>query len=99
MARSATTFEKGKSGNPGGRSKAVGPNGETNAQIAAPLVPLAKQTLEEVMKDKSAPHMARVTAARDVLDRAYGKPRPAEEGGDKPDMTQILAELIAKLPS
>ncbi|GGA05685.1 DUF5681 domain-containing protein [Dyella caseinilytica] len=94
-----TSFQKGQSGNPGGRSKSVGPNGETNAQIAAPFITSAMQTLVDVMQDKKAPPIARVSAANSVLDRGLGKAKPTEDTNGKKDMSTLFTDLISKLPS
>src|SRR5262252_1354839 len=36
--------------------------------------PAALKTLNDIRKDKTAPHAARVSAAAAILDRGYGKP-------------------------
>lgn len=74
MAKSSTTFEKGKSGNPGGRSPRIGPNGETAAQLARQHTVEAIECLAEVTNNKKAPPIARVAAAGALLDRGWGKP-------------------------
>lgn len=61
------TFEKGKSGNPGGRPKDVGPIKEL-AKIHAPK---AIDTLAKAMGHKNV--RARIAASEVILDRAYGK--------------------------
>lgn len=69
-----TTWGKGKSGNPGGRSPRIGPNGETAAQLARMHTPEAIATLAEVNNNPKAPAIARVAAANALLDRGWGKP-------------------------
>ncbi len=69
-----TTFKKGVSGNPGGRSPRIGPNGETAAQLARMLTADALKTLAEVNNNPKAPAIARVAAANAILDRGWGKP-------------------------
>ena len=93
-----TTWTKGKSGNPGGRSPRIGPNGETAAQLARVHTVEAIDVLREVMMDKKATPVARVSAANGMLDRGWGKPKD-EDAGDKPDLAAVLADLISKLPS
>lgn len=72
MAKSSTTFQKGKSGNPGGRSPRVGPNGETAAQLARLHTAEAIQTLADGL---TAPEwQVRVACSQALLDRGWGKP-------------------------
>lgn len=74
MAKSSTTFKKGKSGNPGGRSPRIGPNGETAAQLARMHTADAFRWLVEVGENQRSPAMARVAAAIAIHDRGWGKP-------------------------
>lgn len=68
-----STWQKGKSGNPGGRSPRIGPNGETAAQLARMHTAEAIQTLAEGLK---APEwQIRVACAQALLDRGWGKPK------------------------
>lgn len=71
----SSRFKKGQSGNPGGRSPRVGPNGETVAQLCrgmtAELVERAKQiALSPMTENKDA-----LAAIFGLLDRAWGKPK------------------------
>lgn len=75
MAKSKTTFKKGQSGNPGGRSPRVGPNGETLTQLARAHTADALQVLVDVATDKMADANHRVSAAVAILDRGWGKPK------------------------
>lgn len=69
-----TTWKKGQSGNPGGRSPRVGPNGETVAELARAHTALAVRVLAEVCA--AAPDNAhRIAAANALLDRGWGKPK------------------------
>jgi hypothetical protein len=63
-------FEKGKSGNPGGRPKADGDLRELARRKCAKML----DVLVEIAEDKKRPPAARVTAANSVIDRGYGKP-------------------------
>lgn len=75
MAKSSTTFQKGKSGNPGGRSPRVGPNGETITQLARAHTAEALATLVEVCNAKANEPRDRIAAANAILDRGWGKPK------------------------
>jgi hypothetical protein len=97
MAKSNTTWEKGKSGNPGGRSPRVGPNGETWTQLLRSRTQQAATRLFELMAD-SDPEIA-LKAIGIWAPYAWGKPKEQnEDGSDKPDLAQTLAKLIEKLP-
>ena len=63
-------FEKGKSGNPGGRPKEIG----DLRQLAKKRTTSAIKTLVEIMLNKKSPAAARVNAACALLDRGYGRP-------------------------
>ncbi|WP_426287517.1 hypothetical protein [Luteibacter sp. E-22] len=82
-----TTWGKGKSGNPGGRSPRVGPNGESIAELARAHTVEALATLVAVCNgdvgkpDKDNPKLTlieakdRIAAANAILDRGWGKPK------------------------
>lgn len=86
-------FEKGKSGNPGGRPKVVGEVQTLARQSTAEAV----ETLRDIMRDKKAPPAARVTAANSILDRGYGRPsQTINSGGRDTPLEQLSdAELNA----
>jgi len=94
--KNKTTWEKGKSGNPGGRSPKVGPNGETLAQLARAHTADAVKTLAEIMGAVINEPKDRITAAVALLDRGWGKPKEAidvearVEGGLGLPVIQIL---------
>jgi hypothetical protein len=72
-------FEKGQSGNPGGRPKDVGEVRELARQHTGAAI----NTLLEISSDKDAPHAARVSASSALLDRGWGRPQQGLSiGGD-----------------
>ena len=68
-------FEKGQSGNPGGRPREVAEVRE----LAQEHTPEAISTLVEIMKNKDSKDAARVAAATALLDRGYGRPGQSVE--------------------
>jgi hypothetical protein len=80
-------FEKGQSGNPGGRPRAL-----IEVQTAArEHTATAVATLARIAGDESAPHAAQIAAAIALLDRGWGRPMQAVEA--RVDVT--LEELVA----
>ena len=75
MAKSSTSFQPGQCPNPGGRPKVVAEVRE----LARAHVPSAIEALAAILKDKDAPPAARVAASNVILDRAAGRPAPADE--------------------
>lgn len=69
-----STWQKGKSGNPGGRSPRVGPNGETIAQLCRAKTKELVDRAVEIALDKGAEHKDALTAIFGLLDRGWGKP-------------------------
>ena len=67
-------FRKGQSGNPGGRPKVIGEVQELARQHAPTvIVELARLAL------RAKSETARIAAIRELLDRAYGRPRQVVE--------------------
>lgn len=71
-----TSFQKGQSGNPGGRSPRVGPNGESLTELARAKTLEMFEVLCELTGPEHEPEM-RFKAACAVLDRGHGKPKQA----------------------
>ena len=75
-----TTWTKGKSGNPGGRSPRVGPNGETLASmIRARTLELVNRAFD-IALDKQTETKEALSAIFGLLDRGHAKPKEADDG-------------------
>jgi len=66
----ASRWQKGQSGNPTGRSKAS----VELQSLARAHTPEAFAALVRVIRSKHAPDAAVVSAAREILDRGWGRP-------------------------
>lgn len=70
-----TTWAKGKSGNPGGRSPRVGPNGETLAElIRGRTLELVERAFDIALSPATETKDA-TSAIFGLLDRGWGKPK------------------------
>lgn len=75
-------FQRGISGNPGGRPK-------TNPEVKSLAIKNSRAAMERIIElmDNPDPRVA-IMAAKEVLDRAYGKVKQAEdENSDKRSVT------------
>lgn len=80
-------FEKGKSGNPGGRPKVIA----DLRDLAREHTVDALNALTDIMQNPQSTDAARVSAACAVLDRGYGKPSQQVEhtGKDGKDLKTV----------
>jgi len=86
-------WQKGQSGNPGGRPAGYGDLRE----LARTHTETAVQTLVDIMCDSDAAPSARATAATGLLDRGWGRPEQsisASVGESYIDALQRISEEI-----
>ena len=86
-------FQKGKSGNPGGRPKIIGEVQEVARQYTVEAI----DTLAAIMRDTKAAPSARAMACNSILDRGFGKPLQALSTTVSPRSMQEMSddELMA----
>lgn len=91
------TWEPGQSGNPGGRSPRVGPNGETVAQLARAHTAGAIDTLVALF-DNADPDV-KMRAANSILDRGWGKPKESVDIDANVKGSGVPIIQIVRLPA
>lgn len=77
-------WQRGQTGNAGGRPKITLPDGRTLAEVAREHTIAAVETMVTVMSDQQAPPAARVSAASTLLDRGWGRANQVVEFGGLP---------------
>ena len=92
-------WAKGVSGNPGGRPKIVA---DVRA-LARQLTANALNALAEIMEDEEAPAAARIAAAKELLDRGWGKApaallvAPIERPPEPAEVDELQLEMEASI--
>lgn len=83
----------------GGRQKGT-PNKVTAdvRELAQKYGPQALEVLSSIMMDEEKPPAARVSAAKEILDRAYGKaPQPVSV--QPADFAEMFSQVMQELPN
>lgn len=88
-------FEKGKSGNPGGRPKEV----IAVRDLARAETEKSIKALAEIRDSKAAPESSRVAASQALLDRGWGRPTQMIGGDeDAPILHRIERVIVDSSP-
>ena len=93
-------FEKGQSGNPGGRAKVKLPDGRTLTDLAREHTAEAVETLVSIMRDQKAPAAARVASSTQILNRGWGQAPQTialTEVPTPPDLSSMTEEQLEAL--
>jgi len=88
MAREANgKWRKGASGNPSGRPRVP----DDVREMARVLTREALEVQASIMRDDAAPAAARISAAENIINRAYGKPESNVTLNAGAEFAEILA--------
>ena len=79
-------FQKGHSGNPGGRPKEIG----EVRDLARQHTPAALAALRDILSDVKAPPSARVAASEALLNRAWGRPTQMIAGDEDAGPVEMI---------
>lgn len=82
-------FQKGKSGNPGGRPKVP----DNIKKALSDLVPESIEIKRQILHDETAPLDLKNKVADSILDRVYGKPGYAVEDASAETLSRLDAML------
>lgn len=95
-------FKKGESGNPGGRPHRVTSDGRTLKQICRDHTDKAIDVLTEILESGS--EGAKLTAAKELLDRGWGRATQPISGDDEMpaidhaiDVSRLSVETLREL--
>lgn len=84
-----------------GKGRPKGALNKATAEIKAlaqEYGPDALKTLVSIMKAAKQPPAARVAAAKELLDRGYGKPAQPVEGGDPDKPINMALQIVFRRP-
>lgn len=82
-------FQKGQSGNPGGRPKVP----DNIKKALSELVPESIEVKRQILHDETAPLDLKNRVADSILDRVYGKPGYAVEDASAETLSRLDAML------